>query len=56
MKEQLEAAPDHAVIKIDVEEVKNDSVPEVPIASGITYSVSPEVAVWIERYNDEVEH
>lgn len=39
--EHLRAMPDNAMIEVEVTSVKNDLLPEVPIASGITYAPPP---------------
>ena len=53
--EQMRALPGDAVIQIDVEAVKNDFLPAAAIVTGITYTVTGEVARQLDRYLAEVE-
>lgn len=55
LKERMDALPENAVVHIDVEEVKNDHLPNAPIASGITYTVSAGVAAQLDTVNAELE-
>ena len=55
LKEELDCWPGDAAIAIDVSKVKNDALQMAPVASGITYSVSPDVGVRIQQYFDELE-
>lgn len=43
-QQELSAWPDNAMIGIEVETVKNDALPQVPIATGITYAFPDELA------------
>jgi hypothetical protein len=54
-KERMGTLPDNAVVQIDVDEVKNDHLPSVPIASGITYTVSSALAAHLDAVNAELE-
>lgn len=55
LKERMDTLPEDAVVHVDIEAVKNDHMPVVPIASGITYSVSPEVAAQLDAVDAELE-
>jgi hypothetical protein len=55
LKERMDTLPDDAVVQIDVEDIKNDHLPNAPIASGITYTVSPAVAAQLDAVNAELE-
>jgi hypothetical protein len=39
-KQRMDTLPKDAVVQVDIEEVKNDHLPDTPIASGIIYAVS----------------
>lgn len=55
LREQIPVWPTDAVIEIAVETVKNDFLPGAPIASGITYELSEDVAAQLDRYIAHVE-
>lgn len=54
VREQIESWPSDAVIEVDVDNVKNDALAGIPIASGITYGLPDEVGARLERYLAEV--
>lgn len=55
VKERMDSLPDDAVVHIDVEAVKSDHLPHAPIASGVTYRLSPGTAAQLDAVNAELE-
>ena len=55
LNERMDTLPENAVVHIDVEAVKNDHLPNAPIASGITYEVSPAVTAQLNAVNAELD-
>lgn len=55
LREQMDALPDSVVVEVDRLRVKDDFVASVPIASGITYELSPDLAARLETANHELE-
>lgn len=55
VKERMDSLPEDAVVHLEVESVKNDHLPYTPIASGITYSMSAEIADRLDAVNEELE-
>ena len=55
LEERMDTLPDDALVQIDVEHIKSDHMPNAPIASGITYTVSRGVAAHLDAVNAELE-
>jgi len=55
LKERMDTLPDDALVQLDVQDVKSDHLPDVPIASGVTYTVSAAVAAQLEAVNAELD-
>jgi hypothetical protein len=55
LKERMATLPDGAVVQIDIEQIKNDHLPNAPIASGITYTVSAALRAHLEAVNAELD-
>jgi hypothetical protein len=55
LKEHMDTLPADAVVQIDIDEIKNDHLPDAPMASGVTYTVSPALAAQLDAVNAELE-
>ena len=54
LKQRMDTLPDNAVVQIDVDHVKDDHMPMAPIASGVTYTVSEQMAANLTAANEEL--
>lgn len=55
LRESMDTLPESVVVQVDVVEVKTDHLESVPIASGVTYDLSPDLAAHLEAANTELE-
>ena len=55
LADELAAMPSNALIEIDVEVVKNDHVPQLPLTSGVTYARSAALSAQLAAVGDELE-
>lgn len=55
VRDHLDAMPDNALIEIEVESVKNDTVPGLPLSSGITYAMPEKHVSILHAVNAELD-
>lgn len=55
IKEQLEALPTNALVQVDVEQVKNDSLPTVSVATAMTYGMTDDIALLLGKAMAELQ-